>query len=214
MTPRLRITLLALVCALIAVLSTATAAAHIAPLDTPPTGELAPVTDRLQQFDSAYRLTARYDRANRAVSSTDLPVKDSTDGRFDDHVIAYHTDTASPVITGTQSNSPAFFESSSTHYNFELDATDQSGFGNGIELPSSHVFTRDTGGRVTNATNRFYLGTVTSNVVACCGAAGGTAAIAALTWADRSAPVREPFLTSCPVTELFLMSLPVTFPAA
>ncbi|MFO0737731.1 MAG: hypothetical protein U0270_17695 [Labilithrix sp.] len=66
-------------------------------------------------------------------------------------------------MRSTTSTTSTGAESSVTNHDVELDATDESGFGVGIEAPSSHVFTRDTAGRLTSSTNRFYTGVVTND---------------------------------------------------
>ncbi|MFO0740626.1 MAG: DUF4329 domain-containing protein [Labilithrix sp.] len=113
-------------------------------------------------FDIAGRLTNRFDRANRAITSTSFS-SGAVDGTFDDHFVGYDTRTSAPLVRSTTSTTSTGAESSVTNHDVELDATDESGFGVGIEAPSSHVFTRDTAGRLKSSTNRFYTGVVTSD---------------------------------------------------
>ena len=111
-----------------------------------------------QRFDSAYRLDQRRDRANRPIASIDV-TSSNDDGTFDDHLITYEPETSAPVVRYDSSRGASYNESSFSTHNVELDTTTATGFGTGLEAPSSHIFTRDVAGRVTNATNRFYFAT-------------------------------------------------------
>lgn len=108
-----------------------------------------------QLVDNAGRLTHRIDRTNTPITSTTV-LSSGTNGTFDDHLMTYDLRTSAPVVSTESSTNATNTDNAVISRNVEFDVTSDTGYGGGIERPSTHAYTLDAAGRITSATNRFF----------------------------------------------------------